>query len=520
MVRVRLFAALREAADTAEADAPGKTVGDVVDALSARFGERFAAVAAVSSFVVNGERAARSTPIAEGDEVALLPPVSGGRSADPELIEQQPPLGLIWTFPTRSDTKYTSGGFVYASHGDASTISWSTAAHASFAAAGSFPWITVAWRIRRSIAGSQKCEVLVTPPLHENRGNMNPEAAWKSAAQPTKPIWIEPEWGYSQRWKYAFPLVISRSVDRYPRPASARTISRPPASANPGAHTVTAAPRVPEAATSSRARARSGRGPGSPIIRIFGVRAVRTMRGEARGQDLTGERPLRLAASTCHHPLPVHRELESLSHAEVIERREHDVDREPPRARRRLVEELTRVARLQLPEPGGRRSFEHVVERSLLRGRDLIVGGHPEPPVDDVRISIGLGRARPLDEPRVPLELDRTVLAGDVRRDPVCARRRERGRTDRGERGPPWDRERGRHRERVEQLGVGLGEMERDRAFGIVGLDPGREVARLWYVDASGRADDLGEVDAQPTLERERPLERQSEVLWSDRRSI
>jgi MoaD family protein len=78
VVRVRLFAALREAADIAEAEAPGKTVGDVVDALSARFGERFAAVAAVSSFVVNGERAVRSTPIAEGDEVALLPPVSGG----------------------------------------------------------------------------------------------------------------------------------------------------------------------------------------------------------------------------------------------------------------------------------------------------------------------------------------------------------------------------------------------------------------------------------------------------------
>ena len=78
MVRVRLFAALREAADASEAEVAGKTVGDVVDALSARFGERFAAVAAVSSFVVNGERAARSTPIADGDEVALLPPVSGG----------------------------------------------------------------------------------------------------------------------------------------------------------------------------------------------------------------------------------------------------------------------------------------------------------------------------------------------------------------------------------------------------------------------------------------------------------
>ena len=78
MVRVRLFAALREAADTSEVEASGKTVGEVVDSLSARFGERFATVAAVSSFVVNGERAGRATVIADGDEVALLPPVSGG----------------------------------------------------------------------------------------------------------------------------------------------------------------------------------------------------------------------------------------------------------------------------------------------------------------------------------------------------------------------------------------------------------------------------------------------------------
>ena len=77
-VRVRLFAALREAAEASEVSAQGKTVGEVVDALSARYGERFAAVAGVSSFVVNGERAGRGTAIAEGDEVALLPPVSGG----------------------------------------------------------------------------------------------------------------------------------------------------------------------------------------------------------------------------------------------------------------------------------------------------------------------------------------------------------------------------------------------------------------------------------------------------------
>lgn len=77
-MKVRLFAALREIAGATHVDATGKTVGDIVEDLSLRYGERFAQIAAVGSFVVNGERAARETPIAEGDEVALLPPVSGG----------------------------------------------------------------------------------------------------------------------------------------------------------------------------------------------------------------------------------------------------------------------------------------------------------------------------------------------------------------------------------------------------------------------------------------------------------
>jgi molybdopterin synthase sulfur carrier subunit len=79
VVRVRLFAALRELADATYVEAPGKSVGDIVDALGERYGERFASIAAVGTFVVNGELATRSTPVAEGDEVALLPPVSGGR---------------------------------------------------------------------------------------------------------------------------------------------------------------------------------------------------------------------------------------------------------------------------------------------------------------------------------------------------------------------------------------------------------------------------------------------------------
>ena len=78
MARVRLFAALRELAGASHVETPGTSVGDIVDTLAARYGERFASIAAVGTFVVNGERATRATPVAEGDEVALLPPVSGG----------------------------------------------------------------------------------------------------------------------------------------------------------------------------------------------------------------------------------------------------------------------------------------------------------------------------------------------------------------------------------------------------------------------------------------------------------
>jgi molybdopterin synthase sulfur carrier subunit len=77
-VHVRLFAALRELAGAGRLDAAGRTVAEVADALSATHGERFARIVEVSSFVVNGERAERSTPVADGDEVAILPPVSGG----------------------------------------------------------------------------------------------------------------------------------------------------------------------------------------------------------------------------------------------------------------------------------------------------------------------------------------------------------------------------------------------------------------------------------------------------------
>jgi len=77
-IRVRLFAALREEAGARVVEAEGRTAGEVADALALRYGQRFAKIASVGQVVVNGERATRDTALTEGDEVALLPPVSGG----------------------------------------------------------------------------------------------------------------------------------------------------------------------------------------------------------------------------------------------------------------------------------------------------------------------------------------------------------------------------------------------------------------------------------------------------------
>ena len=78
MARVRLFAALRDLAGEREFDVPGATPGEIVETLTEKFGERFGAIAAAGSVVVNGERASLDAALDDGDVVALLPPVSGG----------------------------------------------------------------------------------------------------------------------------------------------------------------------------------------------------------------------------------------------------------------------------------------------------------------------------------------------------------------------------------------------------------------------------------------------------------
>lgn len=78
MVVLRLFAAAREAAGAGRAELPGSTVGDVLREAEGRFGAAFSEVLASAQVWRNGEPCAPGDTVGDGDEVAVLPPVSGG----------------------------------------------------------------------------------------------------------------------------------------------------------------------------------------------------------------------------------------------------------------------------------------------------------------------------------------------------------------------------------------------------------------------------------------------------------
>ncbi|HEX2578346.1 MAG TPA: MoaD/ThiS family protein [Aquihabitans sp.] len=80
MVVLRLFAAARSAAGTARDTVAGSTVGEVLDAAVERYGREFEAVLPTCAVWVDGRPATRETPVPEGAEVGVLPPVSGGAS--------------------------------------------------------------------------------------------------------------------------------------------------------------------------------------------------------------------------------------------------------------------------------------------------------------------------------------------------------------------------------------------------------------------------------------------------------
>ena len=78
VANVRLFASAREAAGTGRDVLEGSTVAEVLSAATARYGRGFAAVLETCRIWVNGDEATADQAVSDTDEVAILPPVSGG----------------------------------------------------------------------------------------------------------------------------------------------------------------------------------------------------------------------------------------------------------------------------------------------------------------------------------------------------------------------------------------------------------------------------------------------------------
>ena len=79
-VTVRLFARLRDIAGAAELGrevAPGATIGSIWRQLVTEFPELAGYERSISS-AINADYARMDQPVADGDEIAFLPPVSGG----------------------------------------------------------------------------------------------------------------------------------------------------------------------------------------------------------------------------------------------------------------------------------------------------------------------------------------------------------------------------------------------------------------------------------------------------------
>jgi|FLYL01.1.fsa_nt_gi molybdopterin converting factor small subunit len=82
MARLRLFAGLKDLAGTGLLDVDGDSVAEVVEAAEKRLGVDLRSRLDRVRIWVNGEEAGLDRPVGEGDEVALLPPVSGGSTRE------------------------------------------------------------------------------------------------------------------------------------------------------------------------------------------------------------------------------------------------------------------------------------------------------------------------------------------------------------------------------------------------------------------------------------------------------
>ena len=85
MAQLLLFASAREAAGRSRDTISGATVADVLAVAKGRFGPSFESVLSSCTIWLNGEECEPHSPVRENDEVAVLPPVSGGAKALPEM---------------------------------------------------------------------------------------------------------------------------------------------------------------------------------------------------------------------------------------------------------------------------------------------------------------------------------------------------------------------------------------------------------------------------------------------------
>ncbi len=78
MARLLLLGPAREAAGVRHDHIDGDTVSEVLSRSVARYGHAFAEVLSTSQVWVNGDVADLDDPVSSNDEVAVLPPISGG----------------------------------------------------------------------------------------------------------------------------------------------------------------------------------------------------------------------------------------------------------------------------------------------------------------------------------------------------------------------------------------------------------------------------------------------------------
>ncbi len=78
MARVLFFGPARDATGARSAVLDGTSLGDVVAAAAARYGAALERLLPTCRVWLNGDAASMDAPVGPDDEVAVLPPVSGG----------------------------------------------------------------------------------------------------------------------------------------------------------------------------------------------------------------------------------------------------------------------------------------------------------------------------------------------------------------------------------------------------------------------------------------------------------